>query len=184
MKIINLLPKPKQNEFYYRRLYHNLLVLFGVAGVTFVFVGIALFASRLFLEHNLRASQENIERIKAVSNKEENAELKRRIQEINNQIGDYNSLAASAPKWANVLRQFTRLVPERVYIQNFTVDATKRQATINGFAPSRDSVIALYNNIRQDTEHFQDIDYPLENVSRPTNVTFHFTFTVAEGVLK
>lgn len=184
MKIVNLLPKSKQREFYYHKLFGSLKILFIISGATFVLVLLAQFGTKLYLEHELTTIQSTIDRIRLASNKEENANLKKKIQGINNQISDYTTLAGDAPKWSRVLEAFSKLVPEQVYIQNFVVDSIKRQVSISGFAPSRESVIALYNNIVADNKNFSNIDYPLDNVSKPTDVQFRFTFTVEEKFLK
>lgn len=152
--------------------------------MTFVLVALFQFGSRLYMEREVKRLARETEAIKAVSNKEENAELKKRIQQLNSQMADFNTLSKDAPKWSGVLRSFARLVPSDVYIQTFNADIAKRQVNITGYAPRRDLVIALYNNIVADTEHFANIDYPLENVAKPTDVQFRFSFTVQEGVLK
>lgn len=184
MRIINLLPKAKQKEFNSRKVFRSVLVLFGITGFTFFLIIMAQFASRLYMEYELQRIAREIDRIKSVSNKEENAELKKRVQGINNQITDYNTLAKDAPKWSNALRAFSEVIPDNVYIQSFVADVVKRQVAIQGFAPSRESVIQLYNNIVADREHFSSIDYPLENISKPTDVQFRFTFTFEESVLQ
>lgn len=184
MKTINLLPQSKQQEFYYHRLLGSLVRLFWIAGSSFVLVLLAQFGTRVYLEHEINIVQEKAEQVKRASNKDENAKLKKQIQAINSEIVDYTNAAKDAPKWSNVIVAFSKLVPDKVYIQSFVVDSAKRQVSINGFAPDRESVIALYNNIAGATEQFSGIDYPLENVSKPTDVQFHFTFTVEEKLLK
>ena len=184
MRIINLLPKIKQQELRYRGMFFSLMRFIVLAGVSFAIVIMLQLLGRFYLQYQLRHIQSGIEQLKTVSNKQENALLKARIKLINSQIGDFNTITLSTPTWSKVLRSFAELVPEQVAIQSFTADAVKKQVLISGFAPSREQVIALYNNIAADREHFSNIDYPLENVTKPTDVSFHFSFTVVDSLLK
>jgi Tfp pilus assembly protein PilN len=184
MRVINLLPKEKQLEFRYRKMYRSLLMLFSIVGASFALVVLFQFGSRLYMERQIKQVKLETEKLRAISNKEENNELKKRIQQINSQVTDFNKLSEEAPQWSGVVRAFAKLVPADVYVQIFSVDIAKRQVNITGFAPRRELVIALYNNIKGDTEHFANIDYPLENVSRPTDVQFRYSFTVQEGAIK
>lgn len=184
MKVINLLPKEKQKEFVYRKIFRGLKVLCGIVFASFALVVLLQFGSRLYMEREVNKLRAETDAIRAVSNQEENTELKKQIQFINSQMTDFNTLSTESPKWSPVVRAFVRLVPSDVYVQSFAVEITKRQVNITGFAPKRESVIQLYNNISADSEHFANIDYPLENVSRPTDVQFRFSFTIQEGVLK
>lgn len=184
MKIINLLPKPHQEELKYRATFRSLLLFSGLCIISYVLVFAGQFGVRIYLDHVQRDVQQQTNEVKDFANKQENTDLKNRIRLINNQISDYTNTAGASPKWSNVLLAFTKVVPDGVAIQSLTVDYRKRLISIRGFARTREAVITVYNNILADTEHFQGIDYPLENVTKPTDVSFSFTFTVKEGVLK
>jgi len=184
MRIINLLPKPKQQELRFRKLYFSLVTFTVLASITFLLVVVGQVATRLYLQYDQKNIETGIERLKNISNKEENAALKARIKLINNQITDFNNIMNGSPKWSKVLRAFAVVVPEQVTIQTLTAEAGKKQVQITGFSPGRELVIALYNNIAADKTNFTTIDYPLENVTRPADVYFHFTFTVADSLLQ
>lgn len=184
MRIINLLPKLKQQELRYRKLFFSLIIFTALAGVTVLLVFAGQAATRFYLQYEQRSIEVGIEQLKSVSNKEENAALKARIKLINNQITDFNNLTNAAPKWSKVLRVFAELAPEQVTIQRLTADVGTKQGQITGFSPTREQVISLYNNIAADKTNFTSIDYPLENVTKPFDVSFHFTFTVSDSLLK
>jgi hypothetical protein len=83
-----------------------------------------------------------------------------------------------------LLQKFALVVPVGVQVQSFAVDSGRRQVSISGIAPTRDLVILLHDNIAKDSDHFSNVDYPLENVARPKDISFHYTFQVKEDVLK
>ncbi len=182
MKRINLLPKPKRTELMYERLYHNLIVAIVLA-VCILLSGVV---SQLlvwgYLENAQATLSSEIEILKSQINKTENAELKQQIRFVNNQMKDFENLSISQPQWSKVLNAFAADIPDGVKISQFNADS-KLKVDITGFSPTREGVIELYNNIKNDTDHFKDIDYPLENISKPTDVRFHFSFTIQSGIL-
>ncbi len=183
MKRINLLPKLKQRELAYERTLYSLSVA-ATAGVVILILGVLLqFGVWTYLNNKMQASTAEIEQLKRVANKSENATVKEQIKKANSQISDFNSLLSKTPKWSKVLTAFAANVPYSVKITQFTADATKNEVTIAGYSPTRDLVIDLYNNINADKNHFKNINYPLENVTKPTDVKFNFTFSIADGVL-
>jgi Tfp pilus assembly protein PilN len=184
MKIINLLPRIKQQELRYEELFHSVLTAAIFGFVSLVLVVLLKVGLGVYLQQQQTAVAAQIEQTKSLSNKEENAKLKSTIDNINLQLKDYQDLSNASPLWSNALRFFAADVPDQVKITTFVADSAKKQVDIGGFAPTREQVIALYNKINEDKEHFRDIDYPLENVARATDVDFHFTFFVQDSVLK
>ena len=183
MKRINLLPKQKQTELYFDNLFHSILVAICIAVAVLLFGIFIQIGTWLYLDQSLGLLSTEIEGVKSSSNKTENAELKNQIKSLNVQMKDFDDLAAGTPVWSTVLQSFAKQVPNGVKISMFDADATNGKIQISGYAPKRDQVIELYNNINNDRDFFKDIDYPLENVSQPTDIIFKFTFYVQDGVL-
>lgn len=183
MKRINLLPKTKQRELAFESVLYSVTVAIVIATVILLLGVLVQFGVWTYLNQRVSASAVEIEELKRVANKSENANVKEQIRAVNAKMSDFYSLTSKTPQWAGVLAAFVKNVPDGVKITQFNADAKLQQVTINGYSPSRDLVIDLYNNINADKEHFKNIDYPLENVTQPTNVQFHFTFFIADGVL-
>lgn len=183
MKRINLLPKLKQQELSYERTLYSVTVAVVIATVILLIGVLVQFGVWTYLNRKTQASEAEIELLKATASKSENAEVKEKIQRANSQIIDFNNLMAKTPAWSEVMAAFVKNVPAGVKITAFEADAVKKEISIAGYSPTRDSVIDLYNNINADKDHFKNINYPLENVTQPTNVRFIFTFNIANGVL-
>lgn len=183
MKHINLLPKHKQTELYYEDLYHSTLIAV-IIGVVVLMLGIvAQIFVMVYLGSTEKRVSAEVETLKQQTDKTENAELKKQIRMINNQMTDFEKLAVNSPKWSKVVSAFAKLVPKGVKINTFRADSKTGKIDITGYSPTREMVIELYNNINSDKEHFKDINYPLENVAKPAEVQFNYTFYIVEGVL-
>jgi Tfp pilus assembly protein PilN len=183
MKLVNLLPKDKQKDLFYETVFHSFVVFVEIGLVTLLLVFAGLFATRFYISRAIERYDQDIIILKQVTDKQENAELKKQIQSINAMVSDYNQLVSVAPSWSKVLRVFAEHVPNGVKLQSFNADTAKLKVDISGIAPSREQVILLHDNIAADNKNFENIDYPLENIVKPTNVPFHFTFYIKPELL-
>ncbi len=183
MKRINLLSKTKQTELFYEDLYRGVVTL-AVLGVFVLLAGIAAqIAVWIYLDQKEVSVVAQVAAIQQQIDESENAQLKAEVRQINALMSDFETLAKQTPEWSKVLKAFTKLVPNGVRISGFQADATTGTIEITGYSPTRESVIELYNNINGDKENFKEINYPLENVSQPTDIIFNYTFTIQDGVL-
>lgn len=183
-KIINLLPKPRQQEIRYLNILAVLVKVMIFSFVSFALVFLSQFGAKLYLAEKTRATDAEIRMLKEQVDKNDNARLKSQISLINNTAADYLSLSGASPKWSRVMRAFAKIPPPGVRVVNLMVDANSKMATIVGVGPTRQQVIDLYNNLVADDGEFYNVDYPLENVVKAQNVNFHFTFYVRDSLLK
>jgi Tfp pilus assembly protein PilN len=183
-KKINLLPKEKQEQLRQRTWYKALLTFYVFAGISFAVVIMVYLGVWWYLSNAGEGLKTEADGLRAQANSQVTADLKKQIKGINAQITDYNTLADAVPRWSKLFNQFAQVVPAGVQIQGFTVDSNKRLVNISGIAPTRELVIELHDNIAKDTDHFSSIDYPLENVSRPKDVSFHYSFLVKEQAIQ
>ncbi|PIR96093.1 MAG: hypothetical protein COT92_02930 [Candidatus Doudnabacteria bacterium CG10_big_fil_rev_8_21_14_0_10_42_18] len=183
-KIINLLPKIRQSEIRHEKVLSGLILVAWISLASFVVVFVLQLIGKAYLQGRLSAIGKQTEQIKLQVNKEENAEIRAQINEINNKISDFNFLADSSPKWSKVVKAFAVLPPAGIDITSFDVDTARQTITIRGYASTRGEVINLHDIIEADSEHFYNINYPLENLARAEDVNFHFTFFIKEDLLK
>ena len=184
MKVINLLPKHRQQELHYVAVLHSVwivvwLTVFSVAAVYAVQVG-----TQLYLKGKVVALQQEIARLKVQVEQKENTQIKAQVKADNDIVSDFKKLADGAPQWSKVIKAFAPIPPDGVKVNSFTIDPVQKSITINGFAPTRALVIQLWNNIVADNKDFYNVDYPFENVSKPTDITYHFTFYIQNSLLQ
>jgi hypothetical protein len=184
MKRLNLLPKEKQRTLALENLFRGIVRFIELAALTFVVVFVAQLLTWSFLRAYAANLDGKIEAIKKVSDKGENAKLKAQIREINGQINDFKTLLDTTPAWSKAVKRVIFHIPPDVRVTGFNAERTTRKLEIRGFSPTREKVIEFYNAVKADTDHFKDIDYPLDNVTKPTNVNFRFTIELQETLLK
>jgi len=184
MKTINLLPKTRQQELRYEIILYSLWVVVSLSLVSFVLVFLVQFATKFYLQYQDNTIKQQVAQLQSQVNKQQNTEIKAKIEAVNNLVSDYLNLAKSSPHWSKVIKAFAPLPPPGIKISRFSIDPGQKMVAISGLSPTRELVILLYNNILQDTDDFYGIDYPLENVVNPVNVSFHFTFKIQDKLLQ
>lgn len=184
MKTINLLPKLKQQEFHYEILLNGLWTVVTLSFISFALVFLVQIGTKLYLQGQTVDLKNQIAELQGQVNKQQNAEVKAQVKTVNALISDYQNLESASPKWSRVIKAFVVLPPAGVKINTFNADAAKKAVSITGTSPTREAVIALYNNILSDSKDFYNVDYPLENVVDSTDVNFHFTFYIRDALLQ
>ncbi len=183
MKRINLLPQHKQSDLYYEDLYHSVNTLVVLSVVILLLGIVAQVLVWIYLQRKEVSIVERVTEMQQQIDKSENAQVKLEIREVNTLMADFEGLSNSTPQWSRVLKSFARLVPNGVLISSFIADSKTGEIEISGYSPTREQVIELYNNINGDKANFKNINYPLENVSKPVDVQFNFTFFIQDGIL-
>ncbi|MDQ3018353.1 MAG: hypothetical protein M3Q64_00560 [bacterium] len=183
MKRMNLLPKAQQQELHFEQLFHSILIAVVLATAILLLGVVVQLGVWAYLERSQAIMIKQIDVLKQATDKTENAELKKEIKLINAYMKDFTDLSARTPQWSRVLTALATQIPRGVQISKLDADLKTSKIDIAGYSPTRELVIELYNNINADKAHFRDIDYPLENVARPAEVQFHFTFYIKDGVL-
>lgn len=184
MKLVNLLPKPRQELLKQEAVLKSLYGAIWLSLLSFAIVLGAQFAAKLYLQNQAKTIRASVVQVQGQVNKSENAKLKAEITDVNNMIADYKALAYDQAKWYKVIKAFAALPPDGVVVNSLAIEFTKKGVTITGTAPTREVVIQLYRNILADDKEFYGVDYPFENVAKPENTSFHFSFFIKDELLK
>jgi len=184
MRIINLLPKFRQRELYYDSILHGLLTLVIFSFFSFALVFLAQFGTKFYLQIQAGEIKAEIKDLQTQVGKQENSDVKAQVKAANDLISDYQKLVNASPKWSKLVKLFVPLPPQGLKINSFSVNPSSRTIQITGISPTRELVIALYNNILQEKTDFYGIDYPLENIVQETNINFHFTFFYKSNIIQ
>ena len=183
MKIINLLPKTQQTELRYQAMLHRFWGVLGLSLVSFALVFLAQFAAKIYLQIEAKVYISEIADLQGQVSKQDNTEIKGKIKQINDTVTDYKTLADSSPKLSKAIAAFAELPPPGIKINSISLDAARKVINVNGQGATREAIIQLYNNIHE-SKNFYNVDYPLENVVKPSNQTFHFTFYIQDILIK
>jgi Tfp pilus assembly protein PilN len=96
------------------------------------------------------------------------------IQEVNGVIARFDELTAGRTAWSAVTDSIMAMVPDGVVLQRFSLDDGK--ITIVGKGAARGDVLALRDRLIA-TPYLTDVESPLTNILRPTDVQFEFRMT-------
>jgi len=184
MRLINLLPKARQRELRYDAMLRGLWVFISMSIFSFAMVFLVQLGTKFYLQMEANVFAKEILNLQGQVSQTENSELKTKIKTVNDTVLDFNNLADASPKWSKVVAAFAPLPPEGTRINTMIIDSGRKAINITGRGETRENVIQLYNNILADSENFYNIDYPLENVAKPADITFHFTFFIQDKLLQ
>jgi Tfp pilus assembly protein PilN len=79
------------------------------------------------------------------------------------------------------LVNLTKLIPENINIKNLDIDSNK--ISITGWAKSRDELLLFKNNL-ENSELFNGVNIPLENLLQKDNVDFNIKASIKLDKLK
>lgn len=100
-----------------------------------------------------------------------NAELTKKINALNSDLGDLIKIKNQLYRWSNTLNELAGLTPDEIALLEFNGSASSAAFTLKGFAKTREALIVFQNNL-QASPLFKEIDSPLENYLQKNEVTF------------
>jgi Tfp pilus assembly protein PilN len=183
MRSANLLPREEKELLEKERLLLAVRRFIIFSALSYAIVFGMLFTAGLYDRLLLESVDSQIQQEDTGEAKKANAELKTKIDRYNSIFNDYNTIAANNPEWSNVLLEFAGLVPADIVIQSFNANTASGKIEVSGFARNRDSVLKLRDDL-QNSDYFKNTDFPLENLTKPGNLSFRYTFFLEENVLK
>ncbi len=181
--MMNLLPKEKQEELFYSKMFHSIVVAFQIGFIILLLGLMTQIVLYVYLDNESKNTEAMVLNAKTETGKKEYADQRAQVRVVNTKMRDFQTLLDNTPKWSSVFNAFAKNIPPDVKITTFTANRQTKKVQIQGVSPTRELVIQLYNNINNDKEFFNGIDYPLENVTKPLDVSFKFTFNINEGIL-
>ncbi len=108
MKIINLLPKARQQELYYEGVYHSTARFGVIIGIILALVLAAQIGLHAYLSHQTTALAVQTEAVKQRMNKAENNQVKAEIKQNNASMTDFKNLADATPPLVRSTAGFCR----------------------------------------------------------------------------
>jgi Tfp pilus assembly protein PilN len=183
MKVINLLPQSEQKSIRQEKLFSSFRKFLLASAMTYALVIAGVVGWKFYLQSTLVGVDADIKKNQAFIDKQENDNIRKEAQKNNNTVTDYITLAKANPNWSNVLIELSRLVPSDVVLTSLAANTKTGKIELLGVGLTRDAVLKLRSNIAGSST-FKNINLPLENLQKPTNVVFSYAFYLADGALK
>lgn len=181
-KYANLLPKPDQSDVRMEKITSRLLNLLVWVALSLAVLVVLLLGTRIYLASELGRVKDRIVLQQQAVSKEENLEIKRELEEFNTHLANLAAFEENQGFWSEIMINFARLLPSDLVIDTLSADRKTGQISITGFSSSRDSVLMLRENLLT-SDYFENVNFPLSNLTRPTDVNFRYTFFVNNDLL-
>ncbi len=178
---LDLLPPLEKKNLWLEQIQRWILFYASTILIIFlVFVGF-LFGiwSFLIIQQNSLAS--NLKSIQSDSRGQALIEQRNAIEKTNQTLEKINRIQKNHKYYSWLLAALSDLIPEGVRLESISI-GQDGQAVLYGFAPKRDQVIVIKENLEQ-SKLFDDIFSPLANLTRQEAVNFYFKFKLKSSVL-
>ncbi len=183
MRVINLLPLAEQRAIKQETLFRSFRKFLFFSLTTYILIIAILFGWKFYLQSTLVGVDVDIKKNQAIVDSQDNNAIRQAVQKSNNTVVDYLNFTATNPKWTNVLNELAEIVPSDVILTSLVANTKTGKIDILGVGLTRDAVLTLRSNIAA-SKTFKNINLPLENLQKPNNVVFSYTFYLAEGAIK
>lgn len=181
--MINLLPKPQQQQVRYGLLSHQVMNFWlWVAGSLVVLVVLVFLAS-------VRIKQELVQTETAIAaNREQlasdtNRQLENEVLTLNSDLKKINTLQTQAYHWSQALLELGQLIPLDFVVDILSLDRKTGRVAISGTAGDRANILLFWSAIHK-SRHFRDINFPLANLERVRQAPFTFEFNLNAEEIK
>lgn len=96
------------------------------------------------------------------------------LNKFNKQANTLEAFSLQEIKWSRFLSDLTSKAPAGIYFNSIVLDS-ERKINLTGFALTREDVLVL-EKILAETDYVSELYSPFSNVTKPTNISFKFTF--------
>lgn len=175
--MINLLPPQYREEL---RLEENfkLVLILGMIFLIFLFsLVLILFSVKVHIQGKTEALKVLLKAEEARLQIAEIQDIQRKIATSNEMILELQSFYEVKTDSINILEKIFQTLPSGVYLTSLSWQKEAGQVAVFGFAPKRELLFELKNNLETKAE-FSDIDFPPQNWIKPADIDFQAFFKI------
>lgn len=181
MIALNLLP-PQEKYLLAQGRLQRLLLFYGIAimGALLIFM-VLLGTIWLYVDLQYKTIANELNSVQASLN---GLDLKTQGDEVttlNAQLQKISSIQKNQNKYSELLPALANLVTDGIRLDSLSFDPGGKVA-LNGYAQKREQIIAFKDSLEK-SGLFVNIENPLSNLVKETDINFVFNFQVGSGVL-
>lgn len=173
--MINLLPPQQKKEIEKEEKFKLVFILGLLILVFFLFVALILFSIQIYLSGRLLSQNIIFEAAQKRFEIPEIQDFQREIIALNQNIQKLDSFYQNQIELTKILERISQIVPPGVYLTNFSWQKETSEIKILGFAPSREDLFKLKENL-EGTDYFFSINFPPANWLKPKDIDFQVIF--------
>ncbi len=175
MITLNLLPPDEKQKIESAQAQRKILSL-GGAALILILVFLALLSFIwLFLAIQKNSADLIYKNIQANSQSEAFKNFESEAKKLNEKLSRADALVESSNHYSAALKKLTELAPQDIKFVTFS--ASQNKVNLEGFAASRDSLMAFKDSLSQSL-YFDKVDMPLSNFLKQTNIDFFVSFEI------
>lgn len=182
-KHINLLPPSEQKQNLLEATNQQLTSFGAWLVVSLISLVLILLTAQILLSTQLNGARATILTRNAELKNLEETFLQEDIKRLNTDLANFQTLRRQDLNWSGVFQEFARLLPRDVRLDKLSVSREKYLVVASGHAGTRDSVLALRRNLL-DSEYFRNINFPLSNLEKPTDLDWSYQFYINQEKLR
>jgi hypothetical protein len=170
---LNLLPPGRKEAFRWRQ--HTKKVI--SIGIRMIFLlicfSVPLFAINIYLSGEINAINTEIKLYEDTESIQRLNTMERSFKNINNALIKINKISDEQISWFDVFEKITIITPSNIQVLSLQIDSDGKFVIV-GNAETREDVLEFGKRLKNSTD-FSDIQTPLDNLIRSTNIDFKFT---------
>lgn len=172
---LNLLPPKIKKEIEFVDLRHASTALF--VWIFILLLSFTLILATIFVSLSILSRSQN----KLIEEKRDNEEMQK-ILEIEEKIKTANKIITAIYDkqknmvyWTPIFEELSKLVSGNMYLKSFNYRSNNNEIKLDGWADTRDRMLAFEQALKE-SQLFDEVETPLSNLLKKTNVDFSFTF--------
>jgi Tfp pilus assembly protein PilN len=170
---LNILPPEEKKEILSQKTLRQVLT-WGSSGLIIVLAFLALLASIwLYSYIQLNSIQEIVSELEASPQNQNFKDIKKEIDGMNQQLQSFSKLQSQEKDYSFYLEKLTDLANPGIKLNSVSFDASK--VNVSGQATTRD-VLLTFKSALEGSSYFQNVNTPLSNFLKQTNIGFTFSF--------
>lgn len=174
-RLVNLLPPQEQKQIKLQEV-QNQLLSFGIwLFLSFLVLAVLLFVGRFFLRTELRLVFDQVAAEARILSEIRKGGLRNEIEAFNHNLENFQLLQEKHENFSKILMELGRILPSDVTIDKLVINRNDKKIEISGRAGTRVSILKLRENILA-SPYFTNVNFPLANLERPTDVTWRYRF--------
>jgi Tfp pilus assembly protein PilN len=176
MITLNLIPPTAKRNLKLTQVYKIIKDLIIFILFLTIFVAIILLLIKMALQNNFN----KVVTESTLTTKYANI-FNKDVKKFNEYLSAVDKIQQDYIPWSKFLVNLTKLIPENINIKNLDIDSNK--ISITGWAKSRDELLLFKNNL-ENSELFNGVNIPLENLLQKDNVDFNIKASIKLDKLK
>lgn len=177
--MINLLPPQEKKEIENEGKFRLVLILGTISSVFLLFISLIFLSINSYLEGELNAKIVILEAEKGRIETPEIQDFQRNISFLNQEIDKLDIFFQQKVELTKALDKISRLIPKNIYLANFSWQKESLEVKILGFAPTREDLFKLKENLEKE-ESLSDVNFPPINWVKPREIDFQVTFKIKQ----